>query len=123
MNLCALWAEAVYEAGGSVARPARSPWSRAVSPARTPCATGNPPTGGPGRPGRAVDTACAPVAAGVWYTWGGGHGAQPGPHRPPPRRRNDGGGPPVRHQVMVSDTRGRPGRPAYRPAPTDVRGS
>ncbi|BCM72779.1 putative NLP/P60-family secreted protein (PgpA peptidase) [Streptomyces sp. EAS-AB2608] len=28
---------------------------------------------------RAVDTACAQVAAGVWYTWGGGHGAQPGP--------------------------------------------
>ncbi|MGW4599790.1 C40 family peptidase [Streptomyces sp. NPDC004457] len=28
---------------------------------------------------RAVDTACAQVAAGVWYTWGGGHGARPGP--------------------------------------------
>ncbi|MEU1013645.1 MULTISPECIES: NlpC/P60 family protein [unclassified Streptomyces] len=28
---------------------------------------------------RAVDAACAQVAAGVWYTWGGGHGAQPGP--------------------------------------------
>jgi cell wall-associated NlpC family hydrolase len=28
---------------------------------------------------QAVDTACAQVAAGVWYTWGGGHGAQPGP--------------------------------------------
>lgn len=28
---------------------------------------------------RAVDTACAQVAAGVWYTWGGGHGTRPGP--------------------------------------------
>ncbi|KPI19989.1 NLP/P60 protein [Actinobacteria bacterium OV450] len=28
---------------------------------------------------RAVEAACAQVAAGVWYTWGGGHGAQPGP--------------------------------------------
>ncbi|MEU0333900.1 NlpC/P60 family protein [Streptomyces sp. NPDC006193] len=28
---------------------------------------------------RAVDAACAQVAAGVWYTWGGGHGPQPGP--------------------------------------------
>ncbi|QJS13781.1 hypothetical protein HKX69_33315 [Streptomyces argyrophyllae] len=27
---------------------------------------------------RAVGTACAQVAAGVWYTWGGGHGARPG---------------------------------------------
>ncbi|MCP9988274.1 C40 family peptidase [Streptomyces sudanensis] len=28
---------------------------------------------------RAVAVACAQVAAGVWYTWGGGHGPQPGP--------------------------------------------
>ncbi|MBL1082458.1 C40 family peptidase [Streptomyces actinomycinicus] len=28
---------------------------------------------------RAVDAACAQVAAGTWYTWGGGHGARPGP--------------------------------------------
>ncbi|MFI9649359.1 C40 family peptidase [Streptomyces sp. NPDC052040] len=27
---------------------------------------------------RAVAAACAQVAAGVWYTWGGGHGPQPG---------------------------------------------
>ncbi|MFC4498860.1 MULTISPECIES: NlpC/P60 family protein [Streptomyces] len=27
---------------------------------------------------RAVAAACAQVTAGVWYTWGGGHGAQPG---------------------------------------------
>lgn len=27
---------------------------------------------------RAVTAACAQVAAGVWYSWGGGHGAQPG---------------------------------------------
>lgn len=28
---------------------------------------------------RAVAAACAQVAADVWYTWGGGHGPQPGP--------------------------------------------
>ncbi|MFD7613854.1 C40 family peptidase [Streptomyces sp. NPDC059828] len=28
---------------------------------------------------RAIATACRQVAAGVWYTWGGGHGARPGP--------------------------------------------
>ncbi|MET9882061.1 NlpC/P60 family protein [Streptomyces sp. NPDC006430] len=28
---------------------------------------------------RAVGAACAQVAADVWYTWGGGHGPQPGP--------------------------------------------
>ncbi|MDT0566926.1 NlpC/P60 family protein [Streptomyces sp. DSM 3412] len=28
---------------------------------------------------RAIAAACAEVAAGTWYTWGGGHGAQPGP--------------------------------------------
>ncbi|MET9962476.1 NlpC/P60 family protein [Streptomyces sp. NPDC006326] len=28
---------------------------------------------------RAVSAACAQVAAGVWYTWGGGHGPRPGP--------------------------------------------
>ncbi|MFI2762307.1 NlpC/P60 family protein [Streptomyces echinatus] len=28
---------------------------------------------------RAVDAACRQVAAGVWYTWAGGHGPQPGP--------------------------------------------
>ncbi|WP_251091782.1 NlpC/P60 family protein [Streptomyces sp. Caat 7-52] len=28
---------------------------------------------------RAVDAACRQVAAGVWYTWGGGHGPRPGP--------------------------------------------
>ncbi|GGU47418.1 C40 family peptidase [Streptomyces lavendofoliae] len=28
---------------------------------------------------RAVAAACEQVAAGVWYTWGGGHGAKPGP--------------------------------------------
>lgn len=28
---------------------------------------------------RAIAAACAQVAAGTWYTWGGGHGAQPGP--------------------------------------------
>ncbi|MBL1110028.1 C40 family peptidase [Streptomyces sp. 5-8] len=28
---------------------------------------------------RAVDAACGQVAAGVWYTWGGGHGPRPGP--------------------------------------------
>ncbi|RST09708.1 hypothetical protein E2C00_18855 [Streptomyces sp. WAC05374] len=28
---------------------------------------------------RAVAAACAQVAAGVWYTWGGGHGPRPGP--------------------------------------------
>jgi cell wall-associated NlpC family hydrolase len=27
---------------------------------------------------RAIAAACAQVAAGTWYTWGGGHGAQPG---------------------------------------------
>ncbi|MFI1166952.1 C40 family peptidase [Streptomyces sp. NPDC020801] len=27
---------------------------------------------------RAIDAACAQLAAGVWYTWGGGHEAQPG---------------------------------------------
>ncbi|MFF8102869.1 NlpC/P60 family protein [Streptomyces sp. NPDC016640] len=27
---------------------------------------------------RAIAAACAEVAAGTWYTWGGGHGAQPG---------------------------------------------
>lgn len=28
---------------------------------------------------RAVAAACEQVAAGTWYTWGGGHGPQPGP--------------------------------------------
>lgn len=28
---------------------------------------------------RAVAAACAQVDAGTWYTWGGGHGARPGP--------------------------------------------
>ncbi|WP_200301128.1 NlpC/P60 family protein [Streptomyces adelaidensis] len=28
---------------------------------------------------RAIAAACAEVAAGTWYTWAGGHGAQPGP--------------------------------------------
>ncbi|GAB3963082.1 NlpC/P60 family protein [Streptomyces sparsus] len=28
---------------------------------------------------RAVTEACAQVAANVWYTWGGGHGPEPGP--------------------------------------------
>ncbi|MFE7842116.1 NlpC/P60 family protein [Streptomyces sp. NPDC057474] len=28
---------------------------------------------------RAIAAACAEVAAGTWYTWGGGHGARPGP--------------------------------------------
>lgn len=28
---------------------------------------------------RAITAACAEVAAGTWYTWGGGHGPQPGP--------------------------------------------
>ncbi|MFF9768479.1 C40 family peptidase [Streptomyces sp. NPDC014636] len=28
---------------------------------------------------RAVEAACQQVAAGVWYSWGGGHGPQPGP--------------------------------------------
>ncbi|MEV0411446.1 NlpC/P60 family protein [Streptomyces sp. NPDC050448] len=28
---------------------------------------------------RAVGAACAQVSADVWYTWGGGHGPQPGP--------------------------------------------
>ncbi|MFE4051064.1 C40 family peptidase [Streptomyces sp. YIM B13518] len=28
---------------------------------------------------RALAAACAEVAAGTWYTWGGGHGARPGP--------------------------------------------
>ncbi|GGW93762.1 hypothetical protein GCM10010297_14300 [Streptomyces malachitofuscus] len=28
---------------------------------------------------RAIAAACAEVAAGTWYTWGGGHGPQPGP--------------------------------------------
>ncbi|RSS82282.1 NlpC/P60 family protein [Streptomyces sp. WAC06614] len=28
---------------------------------------------------RAIAAACAQVAAGTWYTWGGGHGAEPGP--------------------------------------------
>lgn len=28
---------------------------------------------------RAIAAACAQVAAGVWYTWGGGHGDRPGP--------------------------------------------
>ncbi|MFF8633270.1 C40 family peptidase [Streptomyces pilosus] len=28
---------------------------------------------------RAITAACAEVAAGTWYTWGGGHGARPGP--------------------------------------------
>lgn len=28
---------------------------------------------------RAIAAACTEVAAGTWYTWGGGHGAQPGP--------------------------------------------
>ncbi|MGP3979725.1 NlpC/P60 family protein [Streptomyces sp. KR80] len=28
---------------------------------------------------RAIAAACAQVAADVWYTWGGGHGPQPGP--------------------------------------------
>ncbi|QGV77185.1 C40 family peptidase [Streptomyces ficellus] len=28
---------------------------------------------------RAVAAACKQVAAGVWYTWGGGHGPKPGP--------------------------------------------
>ncbi|MGW2693104.1 NlpC/P60 family protein [Streptomyces sp. NPDC001296] len=27
---------------------------------------------------QAISAACAQVAAGVWYSWGGGHGAQPG---------------------------------------------
>lgn len=28
---------------------------------------------------KAIAAACAEVSAGTWYTWGGGHGAQPGP--------------------------------------------
>lgn len=28
---------------------------------------------------KAIAAACAEVDAGTWYTWGGGHGAQPGP--------------------------------------------
>ncbi|BBC31601.1 NlpC/P60 family protein [Streptomyces graminofaciens] len=34
--------------------------------------------GGSAAAERAIAAACAEVAAGTWYTWGGGHGSQPG---------------------------------------------
>ncbi|MCW7941368.1 hypothetical protein AAW14_04770 [Streptomyces hygroscopicus] len=55
---------------------------------RLPAGTVAPRSGegcGPLSPGasetaeRAIAAACEQAAAGVWYTWGGGHGAQPGP--------------------------------------------
>jgi peptidoglycan DL-endopeptidase RipA len=35
-------------------------------------------SGGSAAAERAIAAACAQVEAGTWYTWGGGHGAQPG---------------------------------------------
>lgn len=47
-----------------------------AAPADSGCAVLAP--GGSAAAERAIAAACAQVDAGTWYTWGGGHGAQPG---------------------------------------------
>lgn len=54
----------------------------AVSTAPAAAAAGECGVLAPGAPAaaeKAIAAACAEVSAGTWYTWGGGHGAQPGP--------------------------------------------
>jgi peptidoglycan DL-endopeptidase RipA len=49
------------------------------APARADAVCGVLAPGASAAAQRAVAAACAEVDAGTWYTWGGGHGAQPGP--------------------------------------------
>ncbi|GAA2438641.1 NlpC/P60 family protein [Streptomyces lavendulocolor] len=75
-----LWAPAPASGAPPVPRPAQAaapaPASGAVAADDT-CAVRAP--GASAAAERAVATACEQVAAGVWYTWGGGHGPRPGP--------------------------------------------
>ncbi|MGI5254377.1 C40 family peptidase [Actinacidiphila glaucinigra] len=48
------------------------------APQRDAAACGALATGASATAEAAIAAACAEVAAGTWYTWGGGHGAQPG---------------------------------------------
>lgn len=74
-----LWAPAAAAAAPRAAFAAAAPASTSA-PATT--ATGECDVLAPGASAaaeRAVRAACAQVAADVWYTWGGGHGPEPGP--------------------------------------------
>ncbi|MEV7862163.1 NlpC/P60 family protein [Streptomyces hirsutus] len=63
-----LWAPVSAAAAntGAPARPASADACGVLAPGASAAAE------------RAIAAACAEVAAGTWYTWGGGHGAQPG---------------------------------------------
>lgn len=53
----------------TLAAPARADTAAACGPIGTPASDGA---------ARAIAAACDEVAAGTWYTWGGGHGTTPG---------------------------------------------
>ncbi|MFD9059920.1 C40 family peptidase [Kitasatospora purpeofusca] len=97
-------APATPSAAGTPAGPAAPASPAAPAAPATPSAPG--PTavaadcaaqGAPGSDaaGRAITAACTQVAAGTWYTWGGGHGPAPGATygsvdpSDPERSRND----------------------------------
>ncbi|WP_328505667.1 NlpC/P60 family protein [Streptomyces sp. NBC_00391] len=62
-----LWAPVSTAATAQAAPAAAADECRALAPGASAAAE------------RAIAAACAEVAAGTWYTWAGGHGAQPGP--------------------------------------------
>ncbi|NBM17119.1 C40 family peptidase [Streptomyces sp. GC420] len=66
-----LWAPAAWASAAALSAPA----ARAAAAAE--CAPLAP--GASAAAQRAIAAACEHVAAGTWYTWGGGHGPQPGP--------------------------------------------
>ncbi|MFJ2946679.1 C40 family peptidase [Streptomyces sp. NPDC087226] len=55
-----------------------TPVSATAAPARQAATCGALAPGASAAAERAIAAACAEVAAGTWYTWGGGHGPQPG---------------------------------------------
>ncbi|MEU2428289.1 NlpC/P60 family protein [Streptomyces sp. NPDC007861] len=67
---CLLWIPGAAVATGPAARAVPAAAGRGECAALAP--------GASAAAERAIAAACAQVAAGVWYTWGGGHGPQPG---------------------------------------------
>ena len=72
-----LWAAQAATATGAPPSASASAYAASSAAADDTCAVRAP--GASPTAERAVAAACAQVAADVWYTWGGGHGPQPGP--------------------------------------------
>ncbi|MEU1520082.1 NlpC/P60 family protein [Streptomyces sp. NPDC005811] len=77
-TLIALLALVLGTTGSALASPAPAPAPAPASARAADSRCAVLASGASAAAERAVAAACEQVAAGTWYTWGGGHGAQPG---------------------------------------------